>query len=316
MPKQINIKSFLPDREIAICQRMREVRLATRMQQAAFAETIGVTRSRLASYEHCKAPIRYEVGKQLCFRHNINQRWFATGEEPNRPYFDLSPNLEFQVAPRALFSEAYEEVLKESIESRAAELEKVVGPEIFKSGKYEEALLDNFHLLGEEDPKAAAFYVARLIRTKLNWLKEPLLTEYTKLLLKADAEFCETRGKEMKSLSEKEDTQKKALPGSSVKGKSKDVSLENLLERVQALTSRPGQKSALAEMLGVSPARVTEWLNRGKEPRGSTTLTLLEWVESEEAKQKISGAATNSTRAQTRKKNGNENKTQSSRKKR
>jgi transcriptional regulator with XRE-family HTH domain len=287
------------------------------MQQSEFAATIGISRSRLASYEHCKAPLRYEVGKQVCYRHNINQRWLATGLEPTRPYFDISPNLEFQIKPKVVFSEAFDKVLLAEVEKRGAEIEKIVGRESMLKGDYEDALLDNFHLLGEEDPKAAAFYIARIIRTRLNWLKEPLLTEYCKALMAAESDFMQQHAEELRSLPiESRAEDKNPLQILPLKSKSETVKLDGLLKRVKAVTSEHGKKTELASILDVSPARITEWLKGEKEPGGSTTLALLSWVEREEAKRKSPGTVTTSSGAKTRKSLYEKHQTRSSPKKR
>lgn len=71
-----------------------------------------------------------------------------------------------------------------------------------------------------------------------------------------------------------------------------------------------GLRSRLAEHLGVTRQRVTQWLNEDREPGGETTLSLLEWVKAEEAKQKRPGDASNTARTETRpakKSHSNEN---------
>ncbi len=82
---------MLLDEEVRICGRLRQVREQSQKRQAEFARELGISRVRLASYEYAKAPVRYEIGKQICYRLNINQRWLATGRLPLQPYFDVSP---------------------------------------------------------------------------------------------------------------------------------------------------------------------------------------------------------------------------------
>lgn len=65
----------------------------------------------------------------------------------------------------------------------------------------------------------------------------------------------------------------------------KPLNLDLLLIRVNQVASLRGKKSELADHLGVSRSRVSEWLNRAKEPGGKVTLRLLEWVQAEEASQ-------------------------------
>jgi len=56
------------------------------------------------------------------------------------------------------------------------------------------------------------------------------------------------------------------------------LTLDRLLERINAATAKRGKKKELARWLGVHPQSVTDWLTKRKEPAGSTTLRLLEWL--------------------------------------
>jgi transcriptional regulator with XRE-family HTH domain len=57
---------------------------------------------------------------------------------------------------------------------------------------------------------------------------------------------------------------------------------ENLRARLDAVTSGPGSKAALAHRFNVSPAAVSQWLSGASAPTADTTLRLLEWVTAEE----------------------------------
>ena len=67
--------------------------------------------------------------------------------------------------------------------------------------------------------------------------------------------------------------------------KSKTPRLSALLADLHRFTSRKGAKSELAEFLGVSPSRVSEWLGGYWLPSGEISLALREWVLKERAKQ-------------------------------
>lgn len=100
--------SQLPEHEIAICRRVRQVREDLKWSQPNFAKELGVSRVRLASYEYARAPIRYDFGSKLCRAFNINQRWLAFGKFPKKPYMETNAHLESQLKGRELFSEAIE----------------------------------------------------------------------------------------------------------------------------------------------------------------------------------------------------------------
>ena len=65
--------------------------------------------------------------------------------------------------------------------------------------------------------------------------------------------------------------------------------LPDLIDRLRKATSEYGMKSRLAESFGVPLASISQWLSGEREPGGETTLRLLNWVESQEQKQKSPG---------------------------
>jgi hypothetical protein len=155
---------------------------------------------RLASYEYAKSPLPPDVGREVCFRLGINQRWLATGRAPMKPCFDLSPNLEYQVKPRALFSHAYREVLSLEIEERFRELEAHLGVKTVISGDFEAGVLDTFALLREPPANASAFYVSNLRKIQLRWLPEPLCFDFAKALMRCQREFYRKHKSEIERL--------------------------------------------------------------------------------------------------------------------
>lgn len=62
--------------------------------------------------------------------------------------------------------------------------------------------------------------------------------------------------------------------------------VSELLDRVAAATRRPGSKTKLAKMLGVTPQHFSAWLSRKYQPGGDAVLQLLTWVRANEAQQK------------------------------
>jgi transcriptional regulator with XRE-family HTH domain len=300
VPKAVNIKSFLPQREIELCARVRELRLVRKMEQAELAEILGITRSRLSSYEYAKAPIRYELGKEICYRLGISQRWLATGDGPQSPYFDVSPNLEFKIQPKTLFSMAFDKVLRPYIEERERELREFCGEDVFNAGAVGGEALDNFHLVGDSPAKAAAFYVRKAVMFRLQWLPPELQIEYAMGIIEADKKFQKKFGKKLASLLPpsqraaefpaplKNPTPLEKLKAAfgendltqvSLKRKTDSVTeIQRLIKDAKAKLSQPGAKSALAKEIGVAPARISEWLSGEKEPSGQYALQLYNWV--------------------------------------
>lgn len=73
------IQSKLPPREIAICLRVREARTGLGLSQEEFSRQLAITRSRLASYEDARAPLKASLALKVCHQFIISEKWLATG---------------------------------------------------------------------------------------------------------------------------------------------------------------------------------------------------------------------------------------------
>jgi transcriptional regulator with XRE-family HTH domain len=73
-------KSKLSPEDIAICQRLREARGRLGITHIEVARQIGLERSTLLNYEHCRTPLRFEVALQFCRQFIVSEEWLATGE--------------------------------------------------------------------------------------------------------------------------------------------------------------------------------------------------------------------------------------------
>ena len=121
-------KNPVPERELAICRRLRDFREKTKLSQVAFAQEVELDSGRLASYEHGRVPLRYWVARKICYRFNICQRWLATGVEPPvRYYVAVHGYVEDEIPKHALFSEIYDERLAPHVEDRLKDVSSVSG---------------------------------------------------------------------------------------------------------------------------------------------------------------------------------------------
>jgi transcriptional regulator with XRE-family HTH domain len=285
----------IPKREIEIGQRVREGREFKGLTQQACSDLTGIERSTLANYEAGVTALTYEKSRRICYRLNVNQRWLATGIQPQIPYFDLSPNLEFSIKENSLFSKAFDDILRPEIERRFAELIQFLGEDAVMTGNYEDAIFDNLHLVGEEAGPAAAFYITKAIAMRGKLMPEPLQAKFAQTLMKAEQSFLNHNREEIEKLSEVSRSVEKAIQkgigntkfGLTVKVTSltsdfvKPV-LPKLIERLRRATKHHGSKAALAKWLGVHRQMVTDWLSGKQEPGGEITLRLLQWVEQQE----------------------------------
>ena len=297
MPKTVNIKSFLPQREIEICQRVREVRLANRWQQAQFAAELGINRARLASYEYAKAPIRYELGKKLCLRLNISERWLATGRLPKKRFTDFiyAPEASTRLDP--LFSEVFDQHLKEPTKESEVKLIDLIGIERFIQERFDSST-PIYGKSGTKDlDKLYLDQISDCVRSLPNHLHE----KYWMSLAQAIDDFFERYNDDI--------LQDERLRSGMISGPSKVeavgisevlldksgtfaqndavkeiVSLTDLIAKLKELTNVRGRKSALANHCGISRQAVDQFLKFKAKPSAETTFKMMEWVSHQKGK--------------------------------
>ena len=189
--------SKLPDKEIAICQRIREVRLRLKWDQPAFAKELGISRVRLGSYEYARAPVRYWLAKRLCQRFNINQRWLAKGLRPRTPYIEVSPELEAKFSARTLISYAYEQFLKTGVEEQLTIFANNAGCKI-EDLEEQEGLIGIS--IGMSSHRKARFLLTISHTLVLGSLPESLHDKYRLAILKAQNAFLRQHEEEISKL--------------------------------------------------------------------------------------------------------------------
>ena len=320
MPKSVNIKSFLPQREIEICQRVRQVRLKKKWSQPHFAKELGISRARLASYEYAKAPIRYELGRLVCYRFNVNQRWLAEGREPVDHTLDISQHTEALFPVRTLFSEAYDRFLKPEIEERISAVKSFIGRS-FEAGDFDDVLLDSYPLIGASPREAALFFIKRSTEVASARMPPTLQLDFAQHIHKAVGAFYQKHKVAIErwvseqqmagaaARAEKESAKEGLTVDDVSNMNAPDMTLANVITRLRNVTRGFGDKAQLARDLDVTRAAVSAWLG-GVHPSGKTMLKLLSWVEKAEAKQKNSAGASTPAEptAQTLKGKSNETK--------
>ena len=298
VPRDVQIKSFLPQREIEICQRVREVRLAEKWSQPIFAKELGITRERLASYEYAKAPIVYELGRLICNRLNVNQRWLAEGRPPMRHCIDVSPHAEALFPVRILFSEAYDKHLKGEIDDRIAELEEQLGAPL-ETAVFDDALLDNWPPVGAPLAQGAEFYLKRICGILAHAMPPEIQAKFFGHLITEAQKFSEAHKNEMRDWLKES---KERADRHAVRERENNLTLNagavtnqpmpswpELKRRVEKLTEHRGAKTILARRCKVTRQAVTTWLKGNVQPGAEATLRLLDWVTEEEAKPQKSG---------------------------
>ena len=171
------IQSKLPAREIAVCQRLRELRVSLKLDQPTFAAALEISRERLASYENFRAPLRYALAEWICHRFDVNQRWLATGKLPQFYVINVHSSIRQDIKPRELFSSAYDRVLKDGIEHHLRRVSQQLGckPEELKSHA---ARTTGVSGLGEIGHDALIHHLTKLITDSAVRVPDHLLSDY------------------------------------------------------------------------------------------------------------------------------------------
>jgi len=307
MPKA---SSLITDRERAICLRFREVRREQRWPQREFANSLGLTRNKVAAIEAECTPVQYWVGRQLCAQFNICQRWLADGDLPKAGCVSIAPEIEAEIMPRQLFSEAYDSRLRAQVIRAIKDAwQETLASKIYRAG-------------GGSVEKSAADRAGDIIRTWFLSLPIERHDELFRFLSFAAAQFRQqspalpiSEDQAFGLQTEKEcKVELDTLPGIpySAPVKTRIRSLRELVHRLKQITSAPGAKAALARKLGVTRQAVGQWLSEKSNPTAEATLQLLNWVEEAEAEQKQNpGAALTATGPKTQvRRSGYEKQTQ------
>ena len=116
MAKHSASKSRLPDYETAICGRLKSFREQLKWSQPDFAEKLGITKVRLASYEYGRAPVKYWLARKAQYEFHLSPVWLATGQPPITGYIALDPKIEKSIPEKELLSAAYHDYFIGSIE--------------------------------------------------------------------------------------------------------------------------------------------------------------------------------------------------------
>lgn len=114
------IRSVLPEREVAICRRLKLWREQRGIKRKDFAGVLDIRADSYSSYEYARAPLRYRLARQITAEFPLNPRWLATGDGPSGVRVVLPPAEELGESPRALFSQVYDRWLAADVERDTA----------------------------------------------------------------------------------------------------------------------------------------------------------------------------------------------------
>ena len=321
----------LPDRELEIVGRLKEAREFLRFTQKEFAEQIGITRQRLASYEEGRARLRWEIALRACRQFFISEFWLATGilnptgaerhggirdDGDTRMSMSLFTRpLVQRLRPGMLFSECFDKYLR----TEYVELwnDSVLYPRVAFFAGDDVRILKNAltfyidHLANALPPEYLEVFFMSLIKAAIVLRSEFLLHDTDPEKIEYDDDIYRVIARKIDQLIDRKDqparvhfalNEKKELTDAYVARKSYGMKspLDVLVARIAKATRPHGKKAALAQFLKIPQSRVSEWLHGKGQPGGEVTLRLLEWVEAEEAQQKTPGGAETAAKGKTR----------------
>jgi transcriptional regulator with XRE-family HTH domain len=277
------ISGLMNDEEVAICDRVQEVRRLQGWSQSDFSKAVGITRNQLAGIEYAGNPLRYWLADRICQKFNVCQQWLATGKAPRAGYVDLPEEMGMEIGLRELFSAAYARVVGHPVARSIQETE------IFQ--RSQKTLID----AGRQPDDLFEHYLQSLVQAMFRRVPPQLQERYFRQLMATSSAFFRRNVPqvEMPGAADAENKGCTSLSNAlkSPQVKDRESRWYSLRSRLGALLSWHGSKSALAREFNVTPASVSEWLSGDSSPEAETTLRLLEWVQAGEAKQKRPGRA-------------------------
>jgi transcriptional regulator with XRE-family HTH domain len=238
--------------EKSVCERLAAMRRFAGLSQEELAGAIGLSRAQLANIETGRTHLDFVAGWNACKRLGLRQLYLADGSLPMTPFHHVDifdPDMKL---PRCSFREG---CLTGPFAELLAYADSVASP------------TGPGHDLNLYERTISGLVRSVLLRTDPR--DYPQLQDW---IYSALQKFGAPKTKLLTGVTESGKT-------SVVKS---ELTLKNLLARLNSATEKPGMKSALAKHIGVPLSNVSQWLSGKREPSGSTTLRLLKWVEQQE----------------------------------
>ena len=292
---QMPRKNPLPETERAICNRLKVHRRRALLSRVALAQLIGVDSNLLSSVENHRTPLRYSLAFKINSKIPLNPAWLATETGDPNLDFPLPAPEELGLDDRALFSQVYNESLRERFEvmKKADEelrhsLREKAGRIVVRGARDRLLILERLrHYVNDFAERVSDAHLAAFVEDAINYIDDRAdyymdrSEESPDVQRKRQAEVARLRPILERWFQGKIDVDVAATCG---KLEAMKEQWPGLLERLKSATKARGVASALARELGVPLASVSRWLNAKREPSGEIALKLLHWVEQREAK--------------------------------
>jgi len=253
-----------------ILARLKQCRRSLELPRRLFAKAAGLDSSIIVRLELERMPLRFGIGRALCNAHSINPEWLATGEGDPAAAFGLPFVDKIQTNEDALFSS----VLKEACTADFLEKTDVVARWKDSSSSFARGQLVDFW----GDVIQQAF--EKVPGEKMNMLDAKIRAVLERIIGRVPDHPAVKKWRQ--HFPKNNDLTKRVNPA-------KHEPVQNLWAglkaRIQKATASPGEKSALAEFLGVDLTQVSRWLSpkTKREPGADYTLKMLHWVQERES---------------------------------
>lgn len=282
------MKESVNPQELKINERLRAFRELLGLSRPAFAERIGIPRSRLASFEENRAPLRWGVFRAAALAFGLSARWLATGE--GHPLAPMRAGWHKRDIPlRALFLTAFA-INRPFLLPDKAEAQHLDAQAFVRALSAVNSCMDLLALVDTAtrerllaDPTVAAYLAA--LSTKVAVAENQGRGKE----VNAPGEVGDFAGDEMHHRPDEEsepasENERKGLTspliGDYIHPMPTDIpNWKTLAERLGALLSKMGSRQKLMSDFSVTKQTVSAWLNGKRKPDAETTILLLRWVE-------------------------------------
>jgi len=248
------------------------------------AQLLGITRSRLASYEYGRAPVRFEIADLFCSVFLINQRWLAEGKAPLTYYVPMERYVEQEIEGKMLFSEAYKRYLQPDLNKHLAAIATGAGIRVseIRSEQWQE-ITSAARRIGHKPIRTLVSALQFAIADAAEKLPEKLYVPFLKTVQGSLDSFLSAHYSEVKHdliylANETETDSLHDVPTESL--------WSGLLGRLDRLTKGRGQRSRLAEDVGLTRQAISKWFAGRGEPSAEVALKAMAWADREEKKRK------------------------------
>jgi DNA-binding XRE family transcriptional regulator len=288
----------LPEREIGICSRVKQVREMAGLSRVQFAAELGVDTAIVGRCELRRAALKFGLAYEIISAFAVGPQWLATGNGAHMSGVQCPSPEDLDISRRALFSDVFDRVI-------AGRLAKEFARERLESEHGLAAFREEIRTSYPPTPEGRMAALLALRVYLLEWLAEVSAARFSEFVTgfvqlgngllnelgrdpndvylarvdkMVDAYFRRRRMED--KLLKTESSVDRLLK----REENSDVSLtwKQLKSRLKAATQRRGKRAELASAIDVYQSRLNSWLDKSSEPGAEATFRLLEWVIAQE----------------------------------